>query len=239
MIVRIKPAAAATHVSATGLAFKSSDAKAVPEAVSAPLEYLRKNAGLRSVSPVFSRRREQLERAAASGADRSRLAVLSSVVDSTAETLGGINVCRLDAKKVTPGLIKHLRAAPSLDIVEPMPARWLQATARADPLQNRQWALRAISWFEASLVSATEIKVAVLDTGIDDKHPDLEGTVDDYFHKGLSVRDLIGHGTHVGGIIAATVNNDEGIVGKSSATSLPTTASSTSTVSGTSRPWGQ
>jgi subtilisin family serine protease len=82
-------------------------------------------------------------------------------------------------------------------------------------MQNLQWGLRAINWFNANRPDARAVRVGVLDTGIDLTHPDLKGLVaaDRYFHEGTSARDLLGHGTHVCGIIAAVVNNDTGIAG--------------------------
>jgi type VII secretion-associated serine protease mycosin len=58
--------------------------------------------------------------------------------------------------------------------------------------------------------------VAVIDTGVQSDHPDLEGRlvpginlVDD----SQPPEDDVGHGTHVAGIIAAQVNNHEGVAG--------------------------
>ena len=51
------------------------------------------------------------------------------------------------------------------------------------------------------------VGVAVLDTGVDLKHPDLAGTIDAYNAFGAqSCQDDHGHGTHVAGIIAARDN---------------------------------
>ena len=66
---------------------------------------------------------------------------------------------------------------------------------------------------------ATNIKVAVLDTGIDTGHPDRPQTIAvyEYAHPTnanvSSKRDIIGHGTHVAGTIAAAINNNVGIHG--------------------------
>jgi subtilisin family serine protease len=103
-----------------------------------------------------------------------------------------------------------------VEYVERVPARWILAKKRrvkSDPSANRQWGLAAIEWFGAGLPSASTVNVAVLDTGIDDKHPDLKANIASYTTNGFSKTDIVGHGTHVAGIIAAVVNNDIGIAG--------------------------
>jgi type VII secretion-associated serine protease mycosin len=63
-----------------------------------------------------------------------------------------------------------------------------------------------------------KVKVAVIDTGIDLQHPDLRGHLGNGYNailNGAPPFDDVGHGTHVAGIIAAGVNNYEGIAGLS------------------------
>jgi subtilisin family serine protease len=59
------------------------------------------------------------------------------------------------------------------------------------------------------------VRVAVLDTGIDDQHPDLEGAIDDardFTASRFGPADRNGHGTHTAGTIAARQNN-LGVIG--------------------------
>ena len=73
--------------------------------------------------------------------------------------------------------------------------------------------LRSIRWFDASAPGAETITVAICDTGVDAAHPDLHDAVASYDHAGAGAADIVGHGTHVSGIVAARVNNDAGIAG--------------------------
>jgi subtilisin family serine protease len=57
------------------------------------------------------------------------------------------------------------------------------------------------------------VHVAVIDSGVDDGHPDLRAAIEEYRHDNHRARDFLGHGSHVSGIIAAATNNKVGIAG--------------------------
>ncbi len=88
-----------------------------------------------------------------------------------------------------------------------------------DPLYPQQWALRLLAaeciWHYG--LGSTEITVAVVDSGVDAGHPDLAERLRndgfDFVDNDADPADENGHGTHVAGIIAATLGNAEGISG--------------------------
>lgn len=223
--VRVDPAAIRPHVAArTGaragasrMAFTAATAAAVPDAVVEPLEYLRRNVGLKSIRPLFDESGPgRVASARISGPERDRLALAAAVVTEDQDELAGLAIAELDPK-ARPAAVRHAASAQSIDFIEQVPARWLCARpASVDPMTNLQWGLRAIRWFDAKRPDASGVSVGILDTGIDRGHPDLKGVDVIYDHSGTRAEDIVGHGTHVAGIVAAETNNAVGIAGVAS-----------------------
>ncbi len=90
---------------------------------------------------------------------------------------------------------------------------------------NSQWGLNGVHGISAPLAwnistGSTNVKVGVIDTGIDATHPDLVNRVNASLSRNFSddsslsaISDFNSHGTHVAGIIGAEGNNQIGICG--------------------------
>jgi thermitase len=89
--------------------------------------------------------------------------------------------------------------------------------ASNDDYSGRQWAIPKIMAPQAWEVTSgqSNVIIAILDTGIDDKQEDLAGKViaEVNFTESPTTEDIYGHGTHIAGIIAASAGSGTGMVG--------------------------
>ena len=87
-----------------------------------------------------------------------------------------------------------------------------------DPLVPRQYYLaqdRAFDAFGPELPPVAPVKVAIIDSGVDGGHPELRNRIatSRSWVGGSALTDEQGHGTFVAGMVAAALNNNEGIAG--------------------------
>jgi subtilisin family serine protease len=110
-----------------------------------------------------------------------------------------------------------LRSVPGVSWVERDRASRRIAFSPNDPLAVRQWYLGRVHAFDAwpQFPSLQPVRVAVLDSGVDSAHPELQNQIADgrSFVNGTWESDTNGHGTFVAGEIAAAINNNLGIAG--------------------------
>jgi subtilisin family serine protease len=107
-----------------------------------------------------------------------------------------------------PGVVAAIREVSLDAIVQATPEQVTPQLHDALPLMNVEAA-------RARGLTGKGVTVAVVDTGIDSNHPDLEGRVvaSANFSPDNTVEDLNGHGTHVAGIVAGTGAASDGKYG--------------------------
>jgi subtilisin family serine protease len=143
-------------------------------------------------------------------------AFATSVRNSENEDLRGLVMLRIAQSADLEETARELEATPGIEYAHPVPRRWMVGPRPLpnDPMVPRQWGLKAIGWHRTGAPpDASSIRVGVLDTGVDLDHPDLGNVINSYIHERLANIDVVGHGTHVAGIIGAEMNNGIGIAG--------------------------
>lgn len=130
-----------------------------------------------------------------------------------------VEVVRVPKGKTAEFLEKFAKRA-DVEYAEPdFVAEALELTS--DPSLSQEWGIFKIQAAGASTSawntakSDPAVKIAILDSGIDQNHEDLAGKVVDNKNctDSSMVDDLYGHGTHVAGIAAAATNNSLGVAG--------------------------
>lgn len=110
---------------------------------------------------------------------------------------------------LTSDEISLLQSNPSIKMVSIEKPVTITATQTAD------WGHEVIgvSLMQSASLSGKNIKIGILDTGIDRAHPDLHVSAGrNFIDNNSNYQDDNGHGTHVAGIIAS-LNNDIGTLG--------------------------
>jgi len=149
-------------------------------------------------------------------------------------TIDSIKYLSVEANKVDKDLIAKLQKDKLVKMVNPeyridLPQVKIEPVvdlARAgsvsamisDPLASEQYSLKLVNAEQAWETNSgnANIKVAVVDTGVDLNHPDLKSKIvpgKNIVDPAKEPLDDDGHGTHCAGIAAATVDNGEGVAG--------------------------
>ncbi|MEE1090545.1 MAG: S8 family peptidase, partial [Paludibacteraceae bacterium] len=189
--------------------------------------------------PLTGRKVSQRRMRAANGAE---------VVDTDMSKLYRMKFNREKIQSVHEA-IETLKALPEVEYAEPNYVVYaLQAETNVadiygkEPLYKQQHGLSALNlhylWNRKKITEKRSV-IAILDTGVDTEHPDLEGNIWtneaeangaeeqdddangfaddlhgwDFVNQTANVRDFNGHGTHCAGIAAAVGNNGIGITG--------------------------
>jgi len=117
------------------------------------------------------------------------------------------------AGAIPPGRLRALQNDPRVAAITPDNVVWAFGKVVASAAQVVPNGVARIG-APVSGVTGADVGVAVVDTGLDFNHADLQplGAASFSAYKGKSAQDDNGHGTHVGGIIAAR-NNGIDVVG--------------------------
>ena len=142
--------------------------------------------------------------------------LIKITANNSLEKLGYIKVKIPDGRDVIE-VIKKVRQEYSVKTPEPNYVAGVLTAAPLDPLYKDQWYIPETKFNLAweKLKSNNSIKVAVLDSGVNQTHPDLQGKIlpgYDFVNLDYAPSDDNGHGTFISGIIAANAN-DIGIKG--------------------------
>ena len=114
-------------------------------------------------------------------------------------------------------IIQALARDSRIDDVQIMSMFRVMAEEYSDPYYRLQTNIHSIRLSEIhSHTTGKDISIAIIDTGVDVKHPDLEGqirVIKNFVTHPTSDFSSDRHGTAIAGIIAAKTNNEQGIVG--------------------------
>jgi subtilisin family serine protease len=135
----------------------------------------------------------------------------------TARTGGTASMIGPFAVALSAPSVRGVSGLPGVAYVERLTGGRRLAFTPGDPFFSRQWYVPAVRAFDnwAARPTLPGMRVAVIDSGIDGTHPEFQGRIAGHksFVGGSALRDTKGHGTFVAGLMAARLDNGEGIAG--------------------------
>jgi subtilisin family serine protease len=154
--------------------------------------------------------------------DATRAEVKTAVEDAGATVEKSIGAIGTKVLEVPTGQVEEaidsLEDSPAIEYVERDVVLEATATVPNDTLWQEQWGPRRVRAPRAwdATKGSSSVVVAVVDTGVDYGHPDLQGLFVpgyDFVNLDADPRDDQGHGTAVAGVIAARTQNHLGQAG--------------------------
>jgi subtilisin family serine protease len=134
-----------------------------------------------------------------------------------ARTGGRASVIGPFAVSLTAKSDRQIRGTFGVSYVERLATPRKLAFTPTDPFYIRQWYVPRVRGFDAWALrpALPGTRVAVIDSGIDGSHPEFKGRIAGWksFVGGSALKDTQGHGTFVAGLMAARMDNQEGIAG--------------------------
>lgn len=146
----------------------------------------------------------------------------------------GVQFCEAEKQYKTPIIQAQPLSQKQINVLKQARGDFKTQFVPDDTAYEFQWNMRAIGMEKAWEIrkDAQDIVVAVIDSGVDPDHPDLQGNLlplEDIWGEfsgsdrllnrrtrefyDFAGRDGNGHGTHVAGVIGAILNNSEGVAG--------------------------
>lgn len=126
-------------------------------------------------------------------------------------------VFELPPNETAVSMIEQLRHDSRVESAQPLQAFATQSSGDNDPYRELQGSLVAMNVIAAHRWSrGAGVRVAVIDTGVDTRHPDLAGRIagtQNFVDADDRAFNRDRHGTAVAGVIAANSDNQIGIVG--------------------------
>ena len=114
-------------------------------------------------------------------------------------------------------LLARMEHDPRIRLAQPLQTFATRTQSYNDPYVGLQRGFAQMDVADAHTLSqGAGVKVAVIDTGVDMRHPDLRGVVTkakNFVDQDMQQFNRDRHGTEIVGVIAALANNREGIVG--------------------------